>query len=88
MEVRIDLATVLNWVKSIVEESRRIRTKGAGEMIIKQRLEILRQLIAEFGLQMKAVFLPSEKNKVDVLTQVKKKKSGWSRRRMRSQHAV
>ena len=32
---------VLSWVISIVEESRRIRTKGAGEMIIKWELEIL-----------------------------------------------
>ena len=35
MEVRTDSATVLSWVNSIVEESRRIWTKGAGEMIIK-----------------------------------------------------
>ena len=72
MEARTDSATVLSWVNSIVEESRRIQTKGAGEIIIKQRLEILGHLIAEFGLQMKAVFVPSEKNKADALMRVNK----------------
>ena len=41
--------------------------------MIKQRLEILRQLRAEFGLKMKAVFVPSKKNKVDALMRVNKK---------------
>ena len=41
MEARTDSATVLSWVNSIVEESRRIQTKGAGEMIIKQRLDVV-----------------------------------------------
>ena len=72
MEVRTDSATVLSWINSTVEESGRIRTKGAGEMIIKRRLGILRQLIDEFELQIKAVFVPSEKNKADALTRVNK----------------
>ena len=67
MEVRTDSATVLSWVNSIMEEIRRIRTKGAGEMIIKWRLGILRQLLAEFELKMKAVLVLSKKNKVDAL---------------------
>ena len=73
MEVRTDSATILSWLNAIVVESRTIRTKGEGEMIIKQRLEILRQLIAEFGLKMKAVFVPSEKNMADPLTRASKK---------------
>ena len=58
---------------STVEESGRIRTKGAGEVIIKRRLGILRELISEFKLQIKAVFVPSERNKADTLTRIKKK---------------
>ena len=60
MQVRTGSATVLSWVNSIVQEIRRIQTKGSGEIIIKWRLGILRQLIAEFGLKMKAVFVPKQ----------------------------
>ena len=73
MEVKTYSATILSWVEFIVEESRRISTKAAGEMIIKWRLEILRQLRAEFRLKMKAVFVLVEKNNTDTQTQVNKK---------------
>ena len=63
---------VLSWVTSTVEESERIRTKGAGEMIVKWRLGILGELISEIKLQIKTVFVPSERNKADALTQIKK----------------
>ena len=72
IEIRIDSATVLSWVTSKMEESGRIRTKGAGEMIVKQRLRILGELISEFKLQIKVVFVPSDRNKADALTQKKK----------------
>ena len=73
---KTDSATVLSWVTSIMEESGRIRTKGAGEVIVKRRLGILGELISEFKLQIKAVLVPSERNKADALTRIKKKKSG------------
>ena len=72
IEIRTDSATVLSWVTSTVEESGRIRTKGAGEVIVKRRLGILGELISEFKLQIKAVFVPSERSKADALTQIKK----------------
>ena len=72
IEIRTDSATVLSWVTSTVEESGRIRKKGAGEVIVKQRLGILEELISEFELQIKAVFVPSERNKADALTRIKK----------------
>lgn len=66
MGVRTDLATVRSWANSIVDESRRIQIKGIGKMI-KQRLRILQELISKFELQMKTVFVPSERDKVDSL---------------------
>ena len=71
IEIRTDSATVLSWVTSTVEESGRIRTKGAGEVIVKWRLGILGELISEFKLQIKAVFVPPERNKADALTWIK-----------------
>ena len=64
---------VLSWVTSTVEESGRIRTKGAGKAIVKRGLGIFGELISEFKLQIKAVFVPSERNKADALTWIKKK---------------
>ena len=58
IEIRTDSAMVLSWVTSTVEESERIQTKGDGEMIVKWRLGILGELISEFKLQIKAVFVP------------------------------
>ena len=72
IEIRTDSAMVLSWVTSTVEESGRIQTKGAGEVIVKRRLGILGELISEFKLQIKAVFVPSERNKADALTRIKK----------------
>ena len=51
---------VVSWVTSTVEGSGRIRTKGAGEVIVKLRLGILGELISEFKRQIKGVFVPSE----------------------------
>ena len=68
IEIRTDSAMVLSWLTSTVEESGRIRTKGAGEVIVKRTLEILGELVFEFKLQIKAVFMPSERNKADALT--------------------
>ena len=62
IEIRTDSATVLSWVTSTAEESGTIRTKGAGEIIVKRRLGILGELMSEFKLQIKAVFVPSERN--------------------------
>ena len=64
---------VLSWVTSTVQESGRIRTKGDGKVIVKRRLGIFGELISEFKLQIKAVFVPSERNKADALTWIKKK---------------
>lgn len=72
IEVRTDSATVLGWLKSVTTAERRVRTKGASEMIVKRRLGILQELIDECGLKLYAVFVPSEKNKADALTRVKR----------------
>lgn len=72
LEIRTDSATVRGWVASVISNQKRIRTKGVAEMLVKRRLGILRELATEFGLTLQVVFVPSEKNKADVLTRVKK----------------
>lgn len=74
INVMTDSATVHGWVKVALAEERRIRTKGAAEMIIKRRLGILKNLSEEFDLRIAITFVPTLKNKADALTRVKK---GW-----------
>ncbi|XP_068240133.1 uncharacterized protein [Palaemon carinicauda] len=72
IEVRTVSATVGAWLKFIVSAEKRVHTKGAAEMIIKRRLGTLKELITEFGLNIVVQMVPSEKNKADILTRVKK----------------
>lgn len=74
VEVRTDSASVYGWMKATLSAEKRIRTKGAAEMIVKRRLGILKELVEVYDLNVCPVFVPSEKNKADVLTRVKK---GW-----------
>ena len=68
----MDLATVTLWIKSEVWGDKWIRTKGAAEMLIKCQLGALGDLIREFGLKITVTLVPSQKNKADMLTWVKK----------------
>lgn len=72
IEVRTDSAMVAGWLRSLLSAEKRIRTKGASEMIVKRRLGILQELMEVCDLKLNAVFVPSEKNKADALTRVKK----------------
>lgn len=54
--------------------------KGTEEMVIKCHLGILRELIAEFGLELHVVFMLSEKNKADISPE--SKSTGWKQKRM------
>ena len=72
VEICTDSTMVFAWVKSAVTGDKRIKTKGAGEMLVKRRLGVVRELIGEFQLELGVRFVPSEKNKADILTRVKK----------------
>ena len=67
-----DSATVYGWVTNTLTEERRIKTRGAAEMIVKRRLGVLRNLIDEFELKITISQVPTSKNKADELTRVKK----------------
>ena len=72
VHLKTDSTTVVLWVKLVVTNERRVKTKGASEMLVKWRLGILEDLIQEFRLKLQLNFVPSEKNKADVLTRVRK----------------
>ena len=72
VEIRTDSATVALSIKSEVSGDRRIKTKGAAEMLIKHRLGELGDIIREFRLKITVTLVQSQMNKADMLTRVKK----------------
>lgn len=52
-------------------QKKKVRTKGTAEILIRWRLRILKDL-TEFVLNLRATFVPSEKNKAGALTRIKK----------------
>ncbi|XP_076049389.1 uncharacterized protein LOC143030071 [Oratosquilla oratoria] len=72
IEIRTDSATVAGWMSSVLTAEKKVRTKGAAEILVKRRLGILRELIDEFGMKIRVRKVSSEANKADALTRVKK----------------
>ena len=60
------LDAVVSWVKSVVTNERRVKTKRAVEMVVERRLGMLGDLIQEFGFKLQLIFVPSKKNKANV----------------------
>ncbi|XP_067933713.1 uncharacterized protein [Watersipora subatra] len=73
VQVITDSATVYGWINSVIEETKRPKVTGLSELIIRRRLEIIGQLIDEYGLTLMIKLVPSSENKSDVLTRVPKK---------------
>ncbi|XP_067932994.1 uncharacterized protein [Watersipora subatra] len=66
----IDLLTVVNWLTNTIDGQNSVRTKGVAEMLVKRRLGVIRDTIAEYGLAVSVHFVPSVENKADQMTRV------------------
>ena len=71
IEVLTDSKTVVAWLQSIITEDKRIKTKGAAEMLVRRRIQVLKEVIAEYHLKMSVGFVTSAENRADSLTRVK-----------------
>ncbi|GFR63966.1 hypothetical protein ElyMa_000167900 [Elysia marginata] len=67
-----DCATVCGWIKTTLLEERRVKTKGAAELLVKRRLGTLKNMIDEFELKIEVTCMSSMSSKADKLTRVKK----------------
>ena len=72
--VMTDSATVCGWIRNTLSEEKRVKSKGAAEMLVKRRLGVLKSMIDELGLFVRVELVRSECNRADVLTRVRK---GW-----------
>ena len=71
--VMVDSATVFGWVNLTLSGDRKVKTKGAAEILVKRRLGTLSSLVEEFGLTVTMKLVKSGQNKADVLTRVRRK---------------
>ena len=71
--IMTDSATVSGWLMSVVENTHNVRTRALSELLIRRRLDIIRELISQERLQVTVRLIPSHANKADALTRVPKK---------------
>ncbi|KAF0301931.1 Salivary glue protein Sgs-4 [Amphibalanus amphitrite] len=67
-----DSATVHKWIDDALKGRSRLRTKAHGEMLIRRRIDVIRQLVEEFNLRLTVVLVKSADNLADALTRVPK----------------
>jgi len=63
----------VSWMTSVIEKCNRVSTKGTAEMLVKHRLAVIGDTIAEYGLNAIVRFVHSVENKADDMTRVPKK---------------
>ena len=68
--VATDSRTVLSWMGSAVDGRDRVRTKSAAQLLIKRRLMVIKEVIAEYQLAVEFRFVTTIENKADQLTRV------------------
>ena len=72
IDLRTDSATVQKWISDALSGRSRLRTKAHGEMLIRRRVDVIRELVKEFQLAMTVSLVRSEHNPADALTRVPK----------------
>ena len=70
VEVMTDSATVHRWIEDGLTGKSRLKTKAANEMLIRRRVDIVMELVKEYGLRLSITLIPSARNKADVMTRV------------------
>ena len=76
VHLKTDSATVHRWVEDALTDRTRLRTKAQGEMLIRRRIDLIRQMKDEIGIRLSVQLVSSSQNRADVLTRVP---SDWLR---------
>ena len=61
----VDSLTVVNWVTNVIDKRSRVKTKSAAQMLVKHRLGVIGDTIAEYGLAVSVRFVSTIENKAD-----------------------
>ncbi|XP_065186001.1 uncharacterized protein LOC135816829 [Sycon ciliatum] len=65
-----DSKTVYGWVKSCLNNERRVKVSGLNEVLVRQRLNIIDDIVATAKLSVTIEWVSSQQNKADKLTRV------------------
>ena len=66
----MDSATVVGWLRSVIDRTHNVRTRALSELLIRRRLELLRQVIEQECLDITIRQVPTKDNRADELTRV------------------
>ncbi|XP_043208555.1 uncharacterized protein LOC122374081 [Amphibalanus amphitrite] len=70
LTLRTDSVTVHRWLSDALSGKARLRTKGQSEMLIRRRVAVFRQLVAEYELEVTIELVGSAANRADEMTRV------------------
>ncbi|XP_043204508.1 uncharacterized protein LOC122371842 [Amphibalanus amphitrite] len=70
VQLMADSKTVFHWLTDTLSGKARLKTKAAGEMLIRRRLETIRATVEEYNLSVTVQYVMSKENRADVLTRV------------------
>ena len=70
IEVVTDSLTVHHWIDDALSGRARLRTKAHGELLIRRRIGLIRQLMEEMSLTLSVTLVRSADNRADALTRV------------------
>mgnify|MGYP003417316483 FL=1 len=68
--IKCDSTSVVAWVTAFLTKSKKVHVKGMHELLIKRRLEIIAEMINDYGLHVSVEWIPSRRNKADALTRI------------------
>ena len=72
IRLHTDSSTCKAWLDAQISGSKKVKTKGMAEMLVRRRLSLIGELIEEYGLHILVDLVPSQKNISDPLTRVPK----------------
>ena len=68
-----DSATVVGWLRAVIEGTHNVKTRSLSEMLIRRRLDTLKNFIEQENLEIKVQYVESAKNLADKLTRLPSK---------------
>ena len=70
IELKTDSSTVHRWVSDALSGRARLRTKAHGEMLVRRRVDLIKQLVTELDISLTVSLVRSAQNRADILTRV------------------
>ena len=67
---KVSLMTAAGWLQCIAGNTRRVKVGGLHEVLVKRRLQVVKDLILTTGMEVAVVWVPSADNRADQLTRV------------------